>query len=76
MKLGGRLRVAAEGFNGTISGSYHNVRQFCEELKKWEPENFSNTLFKFIDGNPKGTHFPNLKVFEVKELVNYGLHGN
>lgn len=24
--LGGRLRVAYEGFNGTISGTYKNVR--------------------------------------------------
>lgn len=76
LSLGGRLRVAYEGFNGTISGSYKNIRQFCEELRKWEPENFTNTFFKFIDGLPLGTHFPKLKVFEVKELVNYGLHGN
>jgi len=33
--LGGRLRVAREGLNCTISGSKKGVREFAERLKDW-----------------------------------------
>jgi predicted sulfurtransferase len=49
LNLGGRMRVAPEGFNCTISGTHAQVRQFAERLRKWKPELFKKTDFKFID---------------------------
>jgi len=76
-KLGitGRMRVGREGLNCTITGSYDTLRAWTEALVNWRPENFSKTEFKFTDGLPMGQRFPNLKAFEVVEIVNYGLAG-
>jgi hypothetical protein len=73
-EVSGRLRVAPEGFNGTMTGSYHGMRAFCQEMREWKPVVFGKTEFKLTDGLRDGLHFGGeLKVMEIKELVNYGL---
>lgn len=72
----GRLRIAREGFNGTMTGPSNSVRLFCLAIKRWKPELFSRVDFKLTDNLPKGQLFPSLKVFPVTEIVNYGLAGN
>mmetsp|Transcript_6609 Transcript_6609/g.9663 ORF Transcript_6609/g.9663 Transcript_6609/m.9663 type:complete len:509 (-) Transcript_6609:28-1554(-) len=73
--IGGRMRVATEGINCTITGSYENVRKWTDNLVRWSPGEFGKTEFKFTDNLPMGQAFPNLKAFEVVEIVNYGLAG-
>lgn len=73
----GRLRVAREGFNGTLTGPYDGIRGFCAALRERDNGYFSgmNEIddFKITDNLPLGQAFPKLKVFAVNELVNYGL---
>lgn len=81
----GRLRVAREGFNGTLTGYSNDVRQFCQAMRDCnlssnliitgKPLVFANTDFKLTDNLPYGQAFPALKVFPVTEIVNYGLAG-
>jgi predicted sulfurtransferase len=71
----GRLRVAKEGFNGTMTGGYDDMRKWCQAMREWKAEILGNTDFKLTDNLPQGQNFPALKVFPVKELVNYGLSG-
>lgn len=71
----GRLRIAKEGFNGTMTGPSNSVRKFCLAIKKWKPDLFGRVDFKLTDNLPKGQAFPALKVFPVTEIVNYGLAG-
>jgi predicted sulfurtransferase len=52
----GRLRVAREGLNGTMTGSYDGARAFCEELRQWQPQHFADTDFKYTDALPQGTN--------------------
>lgn len=68
----GRLRVSLEGFNGTLSGPGAGVRSFCEALRAWDPQHFSNVDFKIVDGQPDNRAFRELKVWPVDTLVNYG----
>lgn len=72
----GRLRIAREGFNGTMTGPTNDTRRFCQAMREWKPLIFGQTDFKLTDNLPKGQLFPQLKAFKVNELVNYGLHGN
>ncbi len=72
----GRLRVALEGFNGTLSGPAAGVRAFCDALRAYSPQHFSNIDFKFVDGVADNKAFRFLKVFPVDELVTYGLKGS
>lgn len=72
-KITGRLRVAKEGFNGTMTGSYDDVRNWCQAMRNWNPKVLGETDFKLTDNLPIGQKFPALKVFPVTELVNYGL---
>ena len=76
LNVTGRMRVAREGLNCTITGDYHNLRKWTEKMIEWKPEVFGKTDFKFTDNLPSGQRFPNLKVFEVVEIVNYGLAGH
>mmetsp|Transcript_4121 Transcript_4121/g.6771 ORF Transcript_4121/g.6771 Transcript_4121/m.6771 type:complete len:579 (-) Transcript_4121:341-2077(-) len=75
LNLGGRVRVAQEGFNSTISGLASDVRAFAEALKRWDPAHFCDTHFKFIDDLHVNMAFKDLSVFPVTELVTYGLGG-
>lgn len=73
----GRLRVAREGFNGTLTGSYDGIRAFTDAVRGYNNGSFAHMNnkddFKLTDNLPIKQKFPKLKVFSVKELVNYGL---
>ena len=73
----GRLRCSREGFNGTLTGSYSGLREFTSLMREYDSGRFAwmNDVddFKLKDGLPLGQKFPQLKVFSVKELVNYGI---
>ena len=75
-KVTGRLQVAKEGFNGTLTGPYDGLRQFAMCVRAYDPDNFDDVDFKFTDGLPEGQRFPELRVFAVDELVKYGLGGD
>jgi predicted sulfurtransferase len=69
----GRLRVALEGFNSTLTGPPQGIRNFCDALREFDPVNFGKTDFKIVDGMADNKAFRNLKVFPVTELVTYGI---
>ena len=78
--LGGRIRVAREGVNATLSSRDYNnttgamtLRHFAKDLQSFHPI-FAKTDFKFIDDLSGDRHFKDFKVFPVKELVFYGLN--
>jgi predicted sulfurtransferase len=82
--LGGRIRVAQEGVNATLSAvdmPYENGARACEilrhvaqDLKNFDPDVFtSKTDFKFIDNLSADRHFKELKIVPVQELVYYGI---
>mmetsp|Transcript_31034 Transcript_31034/g.35665 ORF Transcript_31034/g.35665 Transcript_31034/m.35665 type:complete len:562 (-) Transcript_31034:80-1765(-) len=72
----GRARVACEGLNCTLTGSYDNIRNWCKSLRSYcNEKHFSETEFKLTDHLPPGQAFPRLHVFRVEEIVNYGLAG-
>jgi len=73
-QLGGRIRVAREGVNATVScfgGAA--IRHLAEDLKVFDGEVFSETDFKFIDDLAPDRHFKDLKVYPVQEIVYYGI---
>jgi len=73
----GRMRVAYEGLNCTLTGTYSNLRRWCRALREYEDgKYFSKTEFKITDHLPKHQCFPKLHAFKVDELVNYGLAGH
>lgn len=78
--LGGRIRIAPEGLNATVSSvdsetcsSQAMLRHFCEDLRRFDPQVFCESDFKFIDGVSPDRHFKDLKLLPVKELVFYGI---
>mmetsp|Transcript_31254 Transcript_31254/g.47908 ORF Transcript_31254/g.47908 Transcript_31254/m.47908 type:complete len:604 (-) Transcript_31254:63-1874(-) len=75
LHLTGRMRVAREGLNCTLTSSHENILGFCKELRKFHKGEFVDTEFKVTTDLPKKQRFPNLKVMPVTELVNYGLNG-
>lgn len=87
--LTGRMRVAREGLNCTLTGSHDGIRGWCAALRKFDGgrskvdlatgaklTEFANTEFKLTDDLPPPQRFPKLHAFEVVELVNYGLAGS
>lgn len=86
--LGGRIRVAPEGINATVSsvdapnddGDNNNIirtaartlRHFVQDLQTFDPV-FAKTDFKYIDHLSSDRHFKDLKLLPVKELVFYGI---
>ena len=73
-KLGGRLRVAREGINATVSSiGGHGIRHLAEDLKNFDLNVFGETDFKFVDDLPLDRHFKDLKVYPVQEIVYYGI---
>ena len=72
LSLGGRLRVAREGFNGTISGLHPRVLAFTEQLKAFDAH-FQTADFKLLNGLSLDKAFKELTVYPVQELVHYGL---
>eukprot|EP00928_Gymnodinium_smaydae_P037502 TRINITY_DN26019_c0_g3_i1.p1 TRINITY_DN26019_c0_g3~~TRINITY_DN26019_c0_g3_i1.p1 ORF type:complete len:720 (-),score=176.79 TRINITY_DN26019_c0_g3_i1:76-2235(-) len=77
-KLGGRMRVAREGFNCTLTGRFGQtgVRGWCRELRETFPDPFAETEFKLTDGLPQKMAWSNLEVQHCEELVGYGLAGS
>eukprot|EP00584_Thalassiosira_punctigera_P027837 CAMPEP_0172576922 /NCGR_PEP_ID=MMETSP1067-20121228/137966_1 /TAXON_ID=265564 ORGANISM="Thalassiosira punctigera, Strain Tpunct2005C2" /NCGR_SAMPLE_ID=MMETSP1067 /ASSEMBLY_ACC=CAM_ASM_000444 /LENGTH=763 /DNA_ID=CAMNT_0013369601 /DNA_START=10 /DNA_END=2301 /DNA_ORIENTATION=- len=86
--LTGRMRVAHEGLNCTLTGSRDGVRAWCSALRSFDGgrsrvypstgerrTEFADTEFKLTDDLPPRQRFPKLHAFEVVELVNYGLAG-
>lgn len=80
--LGGRIRVAREGVNATLSSvdtldcsAKQSLEFFCRDLREQFDDVFKNTDFKFIDDLTPDRHFAQLKIFPVQELVFYGLNG-
>jgi len=72
----GRMRVAREGLNCTLTGTYHGIRAWCRDLRTFgDRDEFKKTEFKLTDHLPRGQLFPKLHAFEVTEIVNYGLGG-
>lgn len=76
LNLTGRMRVAKEGLNCTLTGSHDAIVEYCTTLRKLRPKEFDKTEFKLTDDLPMDQRFPNLKVFKVIELVHYGLEGS
>ena len=84
--LGGRIRVAQEGVNVTLSAiddpannrsAALTLRHFAMDLKRFDPQAFAETDFKYIDHVQADRHFKDFKVFPVQELVFYGFsNGN
>lgn len=73
--LTGRMRVAREGFNCTLtSKNRSDMYAFCQSLRDWD-EVFYKTEFKLTHDLPSAQAFPQLKVIKVVELVHYGLEG-
>ena len=75
LSIHGRVRVAKEGLNCTLSGTKQNIRQFCSRLREWKPSNFHSTEFKITHHLELKYHFPAFKIIPVLELVHYGLDG-
>lgn len=74
--LTGRMRVAQEGLNCTLTGAYDGIRAWCKALREFEDgKYFGETEFKLTDNLPNGQAFPKLHAFKVEEIVNYGLAG-
>jgi predicted sulfurtransferase len=78
--LGGRVRVAPEGLNATISSvdcdgisAQRSLRHFCQDLRQFDPVAFAATDFKFSEDISPDRHFKDLKLLPVKELVFYGI---
>ena len=70
----GRLRIAREGFNSTLTGSYQGIRNFTACLKEYDPKTFGQTDFKYVDGLPENHMLKDFKVFPVTEIVTYGFN--
>ncbi len=75
-EITGRARVANEGLNCTLTGSYDGIRLWCKSLRSFaNGKYFSDTEFKLTDNLPMGQSFKKPHAFRVDEIVNYGLAG-
>jgi predicted sulfurtransferase len=75
LKLTGRMRVAKEGLNCTLTSSHEGILAFCKALREFNVGEFKDTEFKLTADLPQPQAFPSLKVMPVAELVHYGLDG-
>jgi predicted sulfurtransferase len=87
--IGGRIRVAPEGVNATLSAvddltttrqfggrtAQETLRHVAADLKRFDPV-FNLTDFKFIDDLSPDRHFKELKILPVQELVFYDIQSN
>ena len=71
LKLTGRMRVAKEGLNCTLTGTHQSILHFCQALREYKE--FCDTEFKLTRDLPHAQCFSQLKVIPVTELVHYGL---
>ena len=58
----GRVRVAVEGLNSTLSGPAAGVEAFCQALREYQPKDFANIDFKVVHGLQDNKAFKGLKV--------------
>jgi hypothetical protein len=66
--LTGRMRVAREGLNCTLTGTHDTIVEYCKTLRQLRPTEFCDTEFKLtITDLPQAQKFPNLKILEVIE---------
>jgi predicted sulfurtransferase len=72
LSIGGRIRVALEGLNSTISGTNKSIQEFSTRLTNFGKE-MVGIDFKYINNLPPGRAFKDIKVLPVKELVFYGV---
>eukprot|EP00546_Thalassionema_frauenfeldii_P017596 CAMPEP_0178897452 /NCGR_PEP_ID=MMETSP0786-20121207/1756_1 /TAXON_ID=186022 /ORGANISM="Thalassionema frauenfeldii, Strain CCMP 1798" /LENGTH=560 /DNA_ID=CAMNT_0020568007 /DNA_START=33 /DNA_END=1715 /DNA_ORIENTATION=+ len=77
--IAGRIRVASEGVNATLSSVDHEnisakmtLRHVCRDLQNFDPKVFACTDFKFLDDLSPDRHFKDFKILPVQELVYYG----
>ena len=75
LHLGGRMRVAKEGLNCTLTGNHDNIMAYCQALRVFGRGEFKQTEFKLTTDLPLSQAFPSVKIMPVTELVNYGLSG-
>jgi hypothetical protein len=68
LELRGRLLLADEGFNGTLSGKEQSLRQYIDTVST--SQLFHGTDWKLSTGEKEP--FPDLAVRVVKEIVNTG----
>jgi predicted sulfurtransferase len=78
--IGGRIRVAPEGVNATLSAvdtqkytAEATLRHLAEDLRRFDQRVFSRTDFKFLDDLPADRHFKEFKILPVQELVFYDI---
>lgn len=78
--IGGRIRVAPEGVNATLSAvdtkkcsAKAALRHLAEDLRRFDHRVFSQTDFKFLDDLPADRHFKEIKILPVQELVFYDI---
>merc|ERR1740124_1563728 len=61
----GRMRIAREGLNCTLTGTYTSIRSFCRSLRNFHhhpnEHPFSSTEFKLTDSLPPTTAFPRIQ---------------
>ena len=70
----GRLRVAKEGYNATLTGPCDGIRNFTDCLRSYDVHTFGNTDFKYVDNLPEAQKLKGLKVWPVNEIVTYGFN--
>jgi UPF0176 protein len=70
LEIKGRIIVAAEGLNGTVSGTIESCRKYMEALKA--DARFSSIDFKIEESDIHG--FKKLNVRVKPEIVHSGLH--
>ena len=76
LQLGGRMRVAKEGLNCTLTGTHDHILEYCQALRVFGNGEFLSTEFKLTTDLPAAQAFPSVKIMPVTELVNYGLSGD
>jgi predicted sulfurtransferase len=73
-KVTGRLRVAREGFNCTMTAGMEDIRRFTSSLEELDFQTFGEGRcdFKYVDGLPPNQRLKGLKIWPVQEIVTYG----
>jgi predicted sulfurtransferase len=70
----GRLRIAREGYNATLTSSFEGARAFCEDLSNIDGATFDGTVdFKYVDHLPSSHAMKGAKCWRVQEIVTYGI---
>jgi UPF0176 protein len=65
LELKGRILISPHGINGTLGGSFDNLKLYRRAMA--DTEQFKKITYKWSDGSKK--HFPKLKVKVKSEIV-------